>query len=73
MSVSGCTAGILQEAADAVTSECEVRAMNPAGILLKDWLLPYCAGKKKLGTMVSLLLVVSNSAANNCSSLPWLL
>lgn len=53
----------MQDAADAVTSECEVRAVNPAGILLKDWLLLYCAGKKKLGTIVSLVLVVTNPAA----------
>lgn len=56
---------ILQQAAEAVTSECKVRTVSPAGIPLKDWLLLRCAGREKFGTTASALLVVCNPAAKS--------
>lgn len=53
---------ILQQAAEAVTSKCKVKT---AGILLKDRLLQHCAGKEKLDTTASVLLVVCSPAAKS--------
>lgn len=56
---------ILQQAAEAVTSECKVRTVSPAGILPRDWLLLCCAGRENFGTTASVLLVVCNPAAKS--------
>ena len=46
-----------------MTSECVVRTLSPAGILLKDWLLLRCAEREKLCTTSSVLPAVCIPAA----------
>lgn len=64
-SLSASGLGILQQAAEAVTAKCKERTVSPAAMLLKDWLLPCCAGREQFGTTVSVLLVVCNPAAKS--------